>query len=72
MYIGCTNDLKKRLSQHNKGLSFATKPRMPLELIYYEAFPNQKDAERREQFFKTGWGRQYIQRALYNYFSAKI
>ncbi|MBI2640142.1 MAG: GIY-YIG nuclease family protein [Candidatus Sungbacteria bacterium] len=71
MYIGCTNDLKKRISMHNKGLSFATKTRIPLKLIYYEAFPNREGAENRERFFKTGWGRQYIQRTLYNYFNAK-
>lgn len=41
------------------------------KLIYYEAYPNRKDAEARERFFKTGWGRQYIKRALKEYFSAK-
>lgn len=72
-YVGCTDDLKKRLREHNRGDSFATKTRIPLTLIYYEAYPHRQDAERRERFFKTGWGRQYIQRALKNYLlSAKI
>ncbi len=71
-YIGCTNDLKRRIREHNAGYSFATKTRIPLELVYYEAYPHRKDAEVREQFFKTGWGRQYLQKALYHYFlSAK-
>ncbi|MEA3464213.1 MAG: GIY-YIG nuclease family protein, partial [Patescibacteria group bacterium] len=36
-YIGSTNDLKKRLRFHNKGRVFATKTRIPFELVYYEA-----------------------------------
>jgi len=71
-YVGCTNDLRRRLAEHNSKKSFATKSRTPLQLIYYEAYPNRKDAEKRERFFKTGWGRRYIQRALENYLSAKI
>ncbi|OGL66292.1 hypothetical protein A3B21_02795 [Candidatus Uhrbacteria bacterium RIFCSPLOWO2_01_FULL_47_24] len=72
MYIGCTDNLQKRLREHNAGGSFATQTRIPLTLIYYEAYPHRKDAEQREKFFKTGWGRQYMQRALKHYFSAKI
>lgn len=71
LYVGCTNDLRKRVREHNKGLSFATKPRVPFMLIYYEAYLNRKDAEKRERFFKTGWGRQYINRTLQHYFNAK-
>jgi len=69
LYIGCTGDLKKRLQEHNRGDSFSTKGRRPFSLIYYEAYPNRKDAENREKFFKTGWGRQYIKKALRNYYS---
>ena len=71
LYSGCTNNLKRRLQEHNKGLSFATKGRKPFTLMYYEAYLNRKDAENREKFFKTGWGRQYMKRVLKNYFSTK-
>lgn len=70
-YIGYTNDLQRRLREHNSGSSFATKPRIPFKLVYYEAYPHRKDAEERERFFKTGWGRQYLKKALMHYFSAK-
>ena len=66
-YVGCTNDLKKRIREHNMGKSFSTKSRLPFVLMYYEAFPDREDAERREQFFKTGWGRNYLRRALRHY-----
>ena len=71
LYIGCTNDLRRRIREHNEHKSFATKTRGQFKLIYYEAYLNRADAETREKFFKTGWGRQYIKRALKEYFSAK-
>ena len=37
-YIGYSTDLKKRLSQHTRGASFATKSRGPWKLIYYRAY----------------------------------
>src|SRR5215471_11767035 len=56
-YIGYSTDLKKRLSQHTRGASFATKSRGPLKLIYYEAYTEREDAEGREKFLKSGDGR---------------
>lgn len=68
LYIGCTNNLRKRLEMHNSGKVFSTQYRRPFDLIYYEAYKNQDDAFKREKFFKTGWGRNYIKRILKNYF----
>jgi putative endonuclease len=52
LYIGSTNDLKKRLSLHNSGKVFSTKLRFPLELVYYEAYKSGKDARKREKNLK--------------------
>ena len=71
LYIGFTEDLRKRIITHNLKVVKSTKPRAPLELIYYEAYKNREDALRREKLFKTGWGRQYIYKNLNNYFSSK-
>jgi len=48
LYIGLTNDLRKRFSEHNQGLNQSTKYRRPFELIYYEAYKSSKDARIRE------------------------
>jgi putative endonuclease len=48
LYIGSTDDLRRRLTEHNKGLSKSTKLRRPFELRYYEAFTNEHDARHRE------------------------
>ena len=68
LYIGYTDNLRRRLAEHNSGNNFSTKGRMPLELIHYEAFKDREDARQREKFFKTGWGRQFISKNLKNYF----
>jgi putative endonuclease len=43
-YIGYSTDLKRRLSEHKRGASFATKSRGPWKLIYYEAYTEREDA----------------------------
>ena len=52
LYIGYTNDLKRRLIQHNSGQSQYTKTKMPYKLIYYEAYQSQEDALIREKRLK--------------------
>ncbi len=52
LYLGSTNDLKRRIVEHNKGLNFSTKLRTPLELVYYEAYKSEEDAREREHNLK--------------------
>jgi len=60
LYTGFSNDLKERIKWHLEGKSQATKWRLPMELIYYEAYKEKKDATRREIFLKSGRGREVI------------
>jgi len=52
LYIGYTNDLKRRIFEHNKKSSQSTKFRAPFCLIYYEAYVSIKDAKHREAMLK--------------------
>lgn len=53
LYTGSTNDLRKRLKEHNSGTVFSTKSRVPFELIYYyKAYKSEKDARKREANLK--------------------
>lgn len=70
-YVGLTNDLKNRIEKHNKGKVFSTKLRIPFKIIHYEAYLNKNDAANREQFLKTGWGKNWIKRNLENYLNLK-
>lgn len=48
IYIGYSNDLKRRLVEHNRAHSQSTKSKRPWILIYYEAYRSQRDAKYRE------------------------
>lgn len=63
-YVGFTTDLKKRLTEHSHGLVMSTRKRRPLLLIHYEYFINQADAKAREEFLKSGFGRDQMKQAL--------
>ena len=66
-YAGYTENLKLRFEQHNKGQVESTKHRLPFELIYYEACQNQKDALKREKYFKTHLGKMFLGNRLKSY-----
>jgi len=66
-YIGYTNNLKRRIEEHKKGLSFATKFRLPFELIYFEGCKNMEDAKRRENYLKTTQGARFLGLRLIQY-----
>ena len=67
LYVGYTSNLKRRVDQHNKGEVGATRNRIPLILIYYEACLNKHDALKREKYFKTGFGRRFLGNRLENF-----
>lgn len=66
-YTGYTNNLEKRIKEHNKGLVSSTKYRLPLELIYFEGCKNQQDATKREKYLKTTYGKRYLKNRLKNF-----
>lgn len=52
IYLGSTNDLRRRLLEHNSGKVLSTKTRRPFELRYYEAYSNEDEARKREASLK--------------------
>ena len=52
-YIGCTNNLQKRLTEHNEGKVFTTKKMSPLDLVYFEAYKSKDCAYKREKSLKS-------------------
>ena len=54
LYCGWTNDLEKRVAAHNAGAGAKyTKPRRPVELVYFETFATKQEAMRREAEIKS-------------------
>ncbi|KKW17102.1 MAG: GIY-YIG catalytic domain protein [Parcubacteria group bacterium GW2011_GWA1_50_14] len=71
LYTGFSNDLKRRLQEHNQGLNFSTKRYRPWKLIYYEACLDKGDAVRREGYLKKTQGMRLIKRRLKEYLYKK-
>jgi len=63
-YVGCTNNLERRLRDHNTGQVKSTKYRIPLKLIYKEEYTNKLEAFKREEHYKTSWGRRQLRKIL--------
>lgn len=61
-YIGCTSDIKKRLTRHQRGQVPATKDLRPLKLISYIVLKNKYTAFKLEKYFKSGSGRAFIKK----------
>jgi len=64
IYTGYTDDLRKRLSEHNSGKSTYTKSRGPFVVIYYEACLLKEKARSRELYLKSGMGKRYLKNRL--------
>jgi predicted GIY-YIG superfamily endonuclease len=63
-YCGYTEDLKKRLKDHNAGKSSHTSKYTPWEIISYHAFVDKNKAREFEHYLKTGSGRAFASKRL--------
>ena len=63
-YTGSTNNLTRRLDEHARHASTYTRYAGPFDLVYDEQQPDRLSARRRERWFKTGRGREELQRIL--------
>lgn len=68
LYTGFTNNITRRMGEHNNGKVKSTRHRRPLKLIYYEAYTDKNDAMNREIFLKSGSGKRYLKKQLRVYF----
>lgn len=68
IYVGFTRDLRKRFLEHTNKEELSTKHYAPFDLIHYEAYRSEKDAKRREEYFKTTKGKTTLRLMLKEYF----
>lgn len=61
-YIGSTNDLERRLEEHNSGKSGFTKSGVPWEVYHTEEFLERKEAILRERQIKAWKKRSMIEK----------
>ena len=63
-YAGCTNDIKRRLSEHNRVKGKYTDRGIPWTLVYSERYPSRGLAESREAEIKSKKSRIFIERLI--------
>lgn len=66
-YTGITDDLSRRIKEHNCGENTSTSYRRPFKRIYYEAYLLKQDVEAREKYLKTSMGKRVMKKQLANY-----
>lgn len=59
-YLGSTDNIERRLHEHNNGKTPSTRNRRPFKLIYEEKFDTLLEARRRESYLKTRQGRKEL------------
>ena len=60
IYVGFTADLENRIKEHNQGKTKSTKGFRPWSLLYTEKVITRDDARKREKYFKSGCGKEFL------------
>ena len=63
-YTGATEDLRRRVADHNAGKSTHTAKYKPWELLWYSAFPDKMTALEFEKYLKSHLGRAFAKKRL--------
>ena len=64
IYVGLTNDIERRLNEHNSGNNKTTKPYLPFVLIYSEEVNTRIEARKREKYLKSGIGKEFLKKLI--------
>ena len=62
IYVGMTNNLERRLNEHNNGENRSTKAYKPFELVYFEEFKTRMEARNKEKYLKSGIGKEFLKK----------
>jgi len=64
-YTGVTDDIKRRLKEHNLGKVKSSNPYRPYKVIHMETFATLKEARQKEKFYKSTTGRRKLKQILF-------
>ena len=60
IYVGLTNSVERRFSEHNSGKNKTTKPYLPFRIIFVEKCENRIEARKLEKYYKSGVGKEKL------------
>ena len=62
LYTGFTENLNRRIHEHNTGKSKFTSGHMPWKIIYTEVVDNRLEASKREKYLKSATGKRFLKK----------
>jgi putative endonuclease len=62
LYVGQTDNIQRRLAEHNSGKSKYTQTYAPWKIIYLEEYHNRTDARTREKYLKSTAGKNILRK----------
>ena len=65
-YVGHTNNLERRLIEHNSGYGIFSKRYCPWKIIYKEIYLSEIESVMREKYFKSAAARRWMRKNLFN------
>jgi putative endonuclease len=60
IYVGMTNDIRRRINEHNNGENRSTKAYRPFVLIFSQEFKTRSEARKKEVYLKSGSGKEFL------------
>jgi len=60
LYKGVTNNINRRLKEHQSGHTVTTSRMKNIKVVYTEEFTTFQEARKRELYFKSSAGRRFI------------
>ena len=60
-YVGFTNNIDRRIAEHNRKKGKYTDRGIPWKIVYTETYPSKIEAQDREKFIKSRKSREYIE-----------
>ncbi|WP_203293444.1 GIY-YIG nuclease family protein [Luteirhabdus pelagi] len=64
-YVGITNNLVRRLDEHNSEKVASTKPYLPWKIVHQETFETRLEARNREKYLKSAAGRRWRKKNIW-------
>jgi predicted GIY-YIG superfamily endonuclease len=65
VYVGSTNDLRRRFESHQRGQVASTRAHVPAKLISYVAVQSEPIARELERYFKSGSGKAFANKRFW-------
>ncbi len=71
-YVGCSQDVAKRLAMHNAGRVKSTRKYLPWKVVYQEEVGTYQEARKRERYYKSFAGRKRIKEIVENWRGVRV